>query len=139
MAHDNPHDANGAGYEVEDASIKEIVFTGIGLAVGTIIVCFAVAGLFKVLTATVGKGIQSTTEIPTLQSYPPGPRLQEKPWLELQAVRQHEDQILDNYGWVDKKAGTVRIPIERAMDLVVQHGLPVSTERATGATSNARK
>ena len=139
MAHDNSRKANSAGYEVEDASVKEIVLTGIGLAVGTIIVCFAVAGLFKVLTATVGTDIPAATQIPTARTYPPGPRLQNRPWMELQEVRQREDQILNTYGWVDKNAGIVRIPIERAMDTVVQRGLPVQTGQPIGAAKNAPK
>lgn len=138
MAEHNSHGTNGAGYEVEDASIREIILTGIGLAVGTIIVCFAVAGLFKVLTATVGASRATATQIPTLESFPPGPRLQEKPWLELQAVRQREDQLLTTYGWVDKNAGTVRIPIDRAMDIVVARGMPTQAAQPQ-RVSNARK
>jgi hypothetical protein len=42
----------------------------------------------------------------------------------LQDVRKHEDERLTSYGWVDKNAGRVRIPIDRAMDLVLQRGLP---------------
>lgn len=139
MEHENPHRPDGAGYEVEDASIKEIVFTGVGLAVGTIIVCFAVAGLFKVLTATVGTGAPATSQIPTVQTFPPGPRLQEKPWLELQSLRQREDQMLTTYGWVDKNTGTVRIPIDLAMDMVIERGLPAGVQQPAGASKNARK
>jgi hypothetical protein len=138
MAHDHEHKANGAGYEVEDASVREIVFTGVGLAVGTIIVCFAVAGLFKVLTATEVSSRQPLTQVPAGQSFPPTPRLQEKPWLELQGVRAHEDQVLTTYGWVDKNAGKVRIPIDKAMDIVVQHGLPMRTEGAPGGTGSPK-
>jgi hypothetical protein len=36
-----------------------------------------------------------------------------------------ENLLLDNYSWVDQKSGKVRIPIERAMELIAQHGLPV--------------
>ena len=138
MEHDNSHKPDGAGYEVEDAGVREIVLTGIALAVGTVLVCFAVAGLFKVMMATVNTSNQAPAPIPAVQAFPPGPRLQNKPWLELQAVREHEDQLLTTYGWVDKNAGTVRIPIDRAMDIVVQRGLPVRTEPA-GAPGNVRK
>ena len=31
--------------------------------------------------------------------------------------------MLDSYGWVDKDAGVVRIPIEEAMKLTVERGL----------------
>jgi hypothetical protein len=36
-----------------------------------------------------------------------------------------EDLLLENYSWVDRSKGTVRIPIERAMELIAQRGLPV--------------
>jgi hypothetical protein len=37
-----------------------------------------------------------------------------------------ESLLLDNYSWVDQPGGKVRIPIERAMELLAQHGLPVA-------------
>jgi hypothetical protein len=37
-----------------------------------------------------------------------------------------EDLLLDNYSWVDRSQGKVRIPIERAMELIAQRGLPVA-------------
>ncbi len=37
-----------------------------------------------------------------------------------------EDLLLDNYSWVDQSQGKVRIPIERAMELIAQRGLPVA-------------
>ena len=56
----------------------------------------------------------------------PAPRLQLAPEADLAALRAREDEVLNQYGWVDKKAGVVRIPIERAMDLIAQRGLPVN-------------
>jgi hypothetical protein len=55
----------------------------------------------------------------------PEPRLEMDERGELGSVRSQEEQTLHSYGWVDAKAGTVRIPIERAMELTVQRGLPV--------------
>ncbi len=37
-----------------------------------------------------------------------------------------EDLLLENYSWVDESKGVVRIPIERAMELVAERGLPVA-------------
>jgi hypothetical protein len=37
-----------------------------------------------------------------------------------------EDLLLNNYSWVDESQGKVRIPIERAMELLAQRGLPVA-------------
>jgi hypothetical protein len=36
-----------------------------------------------------------------------------------------EDLLLSHYTWVDQSHGKVRIPIERAMELIAQRGLPV--------------
>lgn len=65
---------------------------------------------------------------------PPAPILQptqqyheKQPWQDLQEMHQREDAHLNNYAWVDQKAGIVQIPIDRAMELVVHRGLP--TER----------
>ncbi len=60
---------------------------------------------------------------------PPEPRLQGivqpvQPRVELEQLREDEDQILNNYGWVDPAKGTVRIPIAQAIDMVAQKGLP---------------
>ena len=136
MAHDETsHRNNGAGYEVEDASPREIVLSAIGLAVGTIIICFAVLGLFRVLrSAEANDRPQQVTEVAAPQSYPPGPKLQDKPWEELMALRQKEDQTLTTYGWVNKGAGTVRIPIDRAMDIVAQRGFAVRAGSAQGSS-----
>jgi len=46
--------------------------------------------------------------------------------------------VLYSYGWVDEKAGTVHIPIERAMDLIVQRGLPVRGSGSVAMTQPQR-
>jgi len=43
---------------------------------------------------------------------------------QLRSLRQSEEETLSSYGWVDRKAGIVRIPIDRAMDLVAERGVP---------------
>jgi len=56
---------------------------------------------------------------------PPEPRLQVSAPKDLEQYKAAQGEILNSYGWVDQKAGIVRIPIERAMDILVQRGLPV--------------
>ncbi|MCL5670141.1 MAG: hypothetical protein M1423_02415 [Acidobacteria bacterium] len=56
---------------------------------------------------------------------PPGvPRLQVHPAADLQRYLKNEREILNTYGWVDRKNGVVRIPIERAMAILLKQGLP---------------
>jgi hypothetical protein len=59
-----------------------------------------------------------------MRRLPPEPRLQTDPRDDMANLRRSEDDVLDSYGWVDRNAGVVRIPIERAMTLVVERGLP---------------
>ncbi len=55
----------------------------------------------------------------------PPPRLQTDPTQDLRELMAREEAILGSYGWVEPNAGVVRIPIQRAMELVAQRGLPV--------------
>ena len=50
----------------------------------------------------------------------------------------NEDNELYSYGWVDEKAGTVHIPIDRAMELLVERGLPVRPQPAVGDDANKK-
>ncbi len=51
------------------------------------------------------------------------PVLQVDPVADMKAMDAREAQQLHSYGWVDKDAGIVRIPIERAIELTVEQGL----------------
>jgi hypothetical protein len=55
---------------------------------------------------------------------PPPPRLELAEGQELSAYRAAAEQRLNSYGWVDRQAGAVHIPIDRAMDLLAERGLP---------------
>jgi len=48
-----------------------------------------------------------------------------------------EDLLLEHYSLIDGQPGTIRIPIERAMQLIVQRGLPVANQTTTAADSVA--
>jgi hypothetical protein len=82
---------------------------------------------------------ETTTLVPSLEPsrvMPPGPRLQVNAHEDLNDYIQEQQHTLDSYGWIDQSAGVVRIPIDRAMDLLLQKGLPA---RAPGATAEGAK
>ena len=54
----------------------------------------------------------------------PQPRLEIKPGASLAELRAAEEADLNSYGWIDRNAGTVRIPIDRAIQLILKRGLP---------------
>lgn len=55
---------------------------------------------------------------------PPAPHLQIDPHVDLTALRAAKDAQLSHYGWIDQSGGVVRLPIDRAMQLTAERGLP---------------
>jgi hypothetical protein len=59
---------------------------------------------------------------------PPTPNLQKQPFKDIYMLRQGETEKLTSYGWVDKEGGIARIPIDHAMELMLQRGFPARAE-----------
>ncbi|PYX45382.1 MAG: hypothetical protein DMG79_19400, partial [Acidobacteria bacterium] len=68
----------------------------------------------------------------------PSPKLEENERGQLDGVRLEEEQKLSTYDYVDQKSGAIRIPIDRAMELITQRGLPVRPQ-GTSAQASAAK
>jgi hypothetical protein len=115
-----------AGRETQDVSIPAIVKFGIGLAVVAILVHVAMWALFRVYAAGADKQDQPVPPMvaASLQRTPREPRLEPHPLAPRLAARARENAVLSSYGWVDRGAGIARIPIDRAMELLVERGLP---------------
>ena len=119
------------GHETKDASILGIVLTGLGLAIGAAIALSIVYGIFQFLsTQPVTTAPPNPMAETSVQQFPPAPRVEEHPAVEIQELHAKEDSLLSTYGWTDKMAGVVRIPIDRAIDLELQRGFPVRKEAA---------
>ena len=120
--HDNP----AVHHEESDVNVRGLFGFAVGLTVTVLFVCFGVWLLFQFYLAREGQ--QPPAEYPLAvqqqNRLPPEPRLQTNPRQDLSDLHAQEDQTLTTYGWVDKRAGIVRIPIEQAMKLAVQKGLP---------------
>ena len=130
-----PHSAQPRGpavvhHEESDADITAVFGFGAGLAVVTVIVGVIVLLLFNYLSGREVLRLPPQYPLAAGQKdrLPPEPRLQTNPRQDLSDLRAGEDQQLQTYGWVDKSAGVVRIPIDEAMKIVVQRGLPARRE-----------
>jgi hypothetical protein len=90
-----------------------------------------------------GKSMESTTaieqqQLATMTERFPRPRLQmDDGDQDLVEMHQKEDLLLDHYTWVDKGQDKVRIPIDRAMELIVERGLPVAPAAAPASGDSA--
>jgi len=122
---DNAHHA-AVQHEESDVNIQAILMFGVGLIVVSIVVSIAVWGLFRYFEAREARQQPAVYPLAAKQEQrlPPEPRLQINPRQDLADLRAAEDQTLKTYGWVDRNAGTVRIPIDEAMKLTLQRGLP---------------
>ena len=118
-------------HETTDVDIRGILSFGVGLIVVGFFVAFIVWVLFRYFDSREAHRVAPEYPLAATQEKrePPEPKLQVGPREDLEELRRQEDQILDSYGWVDKNAGVARIPIEEAMKLVVQRGLPSRQER----------
>jgi hypothetical protein len=156
----NPHESKDKdssvreGYEVTDVSVSGVAVFLIGLfiSVGVFFVfCF---GMGKVINNALIKrdgppdkwhAAQKPEEFQNMQSNPAGeqkqlqqltqsfptPRLQvDNGAQDLVDLHHREDLLLEHYSWINEPQGKVRIPIQRAMELIAQHGLPVETKTA---------
>jgi hypothetical protein len=123
-----PRDA-GPGYETRDANTRSLVIFGVGLFAILALVMILMAVVFRFFSRTQSLGAPPSP-FADIRTLPPQPRLQAEPRTDLERLRQREDETLHSYGWVDPKAGAVRIPIDRAMELVLQKGLPVREKQA---------
>jgi hypothetical protein len=136
------------GYEGTDVKVSGIVvfLTALGIfVVVTALVCVVIGKGFNYLIAkedgpvtkwnhpvdvkTLGNLATSPAlqqQFATLTQTFPTPRLQtDDGYQEIADIHAKEDLLLENYSYVDKGKGTVRIPIERAMELIAERGLPV--------------
>jgi hypothetical protein len=132
-------------YDATDLSVRAVIVFLVFLALGGIIITASMWGLYKYLASDrysppptirpVGTSSQQLTKVgvdPALK-FPP-PRLQPDPAADLNKFRVREEEILNGYGWVDRANGKVHIPIEQAIDLVAQVGLPVRPSNPTAST-----
>lgn len=114
------HSPNGAGHEHREVSVKLIVTSLAFLAVATFFVFVIVVGIFRYFYASYSTAEATRLARPVI---PPEPRLEVAPYEQLQQLRAKEDHVLTTYAWVDKDAGVVRVPIDRAIDLLAAKGL----------------
>jgi hypothetical protein len=147
--------AQHGDYERRDIGVKGVLYFLLGLAVAVVLVYFVVDGLYSYLdkrseaeqtsvSPLVMNAPQDTRHI--APGYPetafPTPRLEEDERGQLNDIRIKEEQTLSTYDYIDQNAGTVRIPIDRAMDLIAQRGLPVHNQvhnQAAGAGASAEQ
>ena len=121
MERATPH----VGHENRDISVRGVVLAAIALAAVALVSVGLVTRLFVYLNREAARA-QDPLPMPREAALPAEPRIQPDPAGALLEMRVEESRILDApdaYRWVDKEAGVVRIPIDRAMKVILERGL----------------
>lgn len=130
-------------HEGDDPSVRPILLAAAWIAGGTIasaiIVWFVMAALTRMRPLDQGiiaRGIIVATNAVLFERFP-APTLQLSPPADMARFRAQQWQALTNYAWIDRSNGVVQIPIERAMELLLQRGLPVRASNAPARTGES--
>ncbi len=118
-------------FEKSDLNARGVFITGVCVLVGMWIIVALIHFYFAYLEHH--RAEVSPPPLPVElhgNPMPPEPRLQESPRQDLKAMRAREDWQLNHYFWVDKTKGMVAIPIERAMGIIAQRGIPPQKQPA---------
>ncbi|MDY7091960.1 MAG: hypothetical protein SX243_03225 [Acidobacteriota bacterium] len=128
------HDSHtGSSTEVFDGEIsyKQIIQFMAYLLVLTAITFVLMWWMLEGMRSRLASNDPAPSPIPEANQPPesPGPQLQFfPPVADIDRLHAWEDERLESYAWENEEAGVARIPIERAMEIMAERGLPRAGE-----------
>ena len=112
-----------AGHETTDASAFYIGLFALGLLLSILLALLFLYQMFWRFEAAAKRADPVASPVAGNQ-IPSGPLLQTQSSADLVKLRHDEDMILSSYKWIDKQQGIVQVPIQRAIELLSDHGFP---------------
>jgi hypothetical protein len=126
-------------YETRDANVRAVFGFLVVLSIVLVFTAIVSWGMFKYFSASQANRAPASPFSETRQ-LPTGPQLQVNPREDLLRFRAEQEHALESYSWENRDDGTVRVPIERAMEMLLKQGLPVApSASSTGTSSGAEK
>ena len=115
----------------KDIEPKAFLWIGIAFVLAAVVIHFGIWGLFDAFRSSERAKDDPALSLVEQQRArePMNPVLQDgieslTPVDEMRDWRNEEANRLEEYGWVDRENGVVRIPVDRALILMAQRGLP---------------
>jgi hypothetical protein len=146
MSSNNAHlEHAGSGYEREDLSAAGVLGFLVGLAITLGLIHLVLWGMYRYLD---NYQARSAPRLSPLQNVHPDqpdrraveqfplPRLQADPVADMNKFRAQEDAVLSSSGPSVAQSGASRIPIERAMDILAERGLPTRPQAGGASQGN---
>jgi hypothetical protein len=138
----NPHATQSPGYEKTDASPRGLIYFVATIALFLAITASFLFLLFKHYQRTETTGPVVARPFGAVEPAPPPPRIQANPSADMQSYAESQEKLLNTYGWIDRQNGIVRLPIDRAMQLLLERGLPARStneQEKRGANSGPKQ
>lgn len=129
-----PPDANHEHTDIEPSVAWKFAIWLIAGMIGAAAIVYATFWFFEGREEAASQASQAYPLAVGQVKEPPLPRLQTQPFKDVYLLRQHENEQLTSYGWVDESAGVVRLPIDQAMERVLPR-LPVLPQASSAGTA----
>jgi hypothetical protein len=135
---DLPEHPHRHAHESSDVNIRAVALFGAALLFMGILVHFMLVGLMNIFSAERSRPLGAARPLSDVLGQSSEPLLQPAPAQDLLRLRKAEDAILNEYAWIDKSQRVVRIPIDRALELIAERGLPSRERKGGGGESNPK-
>jgi hypothetical protein len=128
---------DGAGYETRDVRPRGVVALGAGLTAIVLAATLLLWWLFGLLERRAGRLDAPVSPLARHAEPARGPHLEVN--LKHEEIKRAAMDRLAGYGWVDKRKNIAHIPVERAMQILAQRGLPEPSGPVTPPSSNTQQ
>lgn len=119
--------------EASFLNMRTLIIATLGLVGMIVFVLLLAGGMFGVFSLLEPEGAAPPPAQEVSPIVPAGPPLQVSPGQDVQQAQAEQQQRLEGYSWIDQQNGVVQIPIEKAMELIAQRGLPVTSSTQPAA------
>jgi hypothetical protein len=116
-----------AGYERRDVNIRALLWFAAAIVIGSAVVMAGSLSLRDHFERVAKSNDPEISPLAEEEQIPPAPNLQDRPNRDFAEFRRSKEKTLASYGWIDRSQGVVQIPVDRAMDLLLERGLPAPT------------
>ena len=113
-------------WEIKDVDVTALFLIAALVIMAALLAALATGGLFRAMALHADATERQPSTLAEERQNFPAPRLQVSPAADFAAYHAAQQHELHSYGWIDQAHGTVHMPIERAMDLLLQRGLPTT-------------
>lgn len=118
----------GPGFERRDTHVRAVFLFAAGLAALCVFALFTTSWVFDDLRDATALEQEPPHPLAIPGTLPPGPNLQANPNRDYADYARQQREGVESYGWVDPAMGIVRVPVERALELVLEEGLPTRAQ-----------